>query len=411
MNNREHIRDLAKRYMELSSSPQQIQKSKLWRAHNSLERVRPLYFIRKIPYEEFFDFSSIRYTEEPLRSIEIMLATSVEYRCRLQDDFIFKPWVTVDAVLTHPIENRWGVPCSLGEKKQEGGAASFKPQIFGEEDLYKLKISPYEIDGERTGERAEKVYDILGDVIGIYVNKRGLYAREWNMDISTDLAMLIGLENFMWYVYDKPEFLHKLLAFMRDAILADFAAIEKSGGNCLADNTNQSIPFAEELPDPDCNVTGCPTKDLWGFFASQETTMVGPKFFDEFMLRYQAPVMELFGLTAYGCCEDLTQKIELLKKIKNLRRIAVTPFASDVEKCAEQIGGDYVLSWRPSPSSMISQGLDEDYVRRHMRENFAHFRRHNCIFDVTLKDVETINHSPANLIRWSEIVREEIESY
>ncbi|GAI58840.1 unnamed protein product [marine sediment metagenome] len=49
-----------------------------------------------------------------------------------------------------------------------------------------------------------------------------------------------------------------------------------------------------------------------------------------------------FGLVAYGCCEDLTYKVDMLRQIPNLRRIAVPPFA-DAAKCAEQIGRDYVF--------------------------------------------------------------------
>ena len=96
---------------------------------------------------------------------------------------------------------------------------------------------------------------------------------------------------------------------------------------------------------------------LWVFVASQETTAVGPRQFDEFMLQYQIPIMAPFGLVAYGCCEDLTRKIDVLRQIPNLRRIAVSPMA-DVAQCAEQIGQDYVFSYRPSPTDMVGYGLN-----------------------------------------------------
>ena len=80
--------------------------------------------------------------------------------------------------------------------------------------------------------------------------------------------------------------------------------------------------------------------------------------FDEFMLQYQLPIMAEYGLVAYGCCEDLTRKIDVLRQIRNLRRIAVTPVA-DVRRCAEQIGTDYVISWRPNPTDMVCAGWDD----------------------------------------------------
>ena len=65
-------------------------------------------------------------------------------------------------------------------------------------------------------------------------------------------------------------------------------------------------------------------KDLWGFCAAQEFTLVSPAFHEEFLLRYQRPIYEQFGLVHYGCCENLTHKIDMLRSIKNLRSIAVS---------------------------------------------------------------------------------------
>ena len=130
--------------------------------------------------------------------------------------------------------------------------------------------------------------------------------------------------------------------------------------------------------------------------------------FWEFILQYQQPILEAYGLTAYGCCENLTEDIPYLRRIRNLRRIAVSPFAN-ARRCAELIGRDYILSWRPNPSLMLATGLDEDLVRRHMREHFALFKENHNFFDITLKDVETVSHQPENVRRWVRIVREETD--
>lgn len=141
--------------------------------------------------------------------------------------------------------------------------------------------------------------------------------------------------------------------------------------------------------------------------AAQEFTGFSPEMFWEFILQYQQPILEQFGLSAYGCCENLTEVIPYLKRIRNLRRIAVSPFA-DPRKCAEAIGRDYILSWRPNPSLMLATGLDEDLVRKHMREHFAIFKEYGNFFDITLKDVETVRRQPENISRWTAIVREEL---
>ena len=100
----------------------------------------------------------------------------------------------------------------------------------------------------------------------------------------------------------------------------------------------------------------------------------------EFLLQYQLPILRQFGLAAYGCCEDLTRKIGMLRKIPNLRRIAVSPFA-DVARCAEQIGRDYVLSYRPSPSDMVGYGFNPERVRAILRRDLTACR--DCCVDIT----------------------------
>jgi hypothetical protein len=127
--------------------------------------------------------------------------------------------------------------------------------------------------------------------------------------------------------------------------------------------------------------------------------------FDEFMLQYQIPIVEKFGLAAYGCCEDLTHKIDVLRQIPNLRRIAVSPFAN-VERCAEQIGTEYVLSYRPSPADMVSYGFDPDRIRRILRHDLTACK--GCHVDITLKDVETVQYDPERVRRWVEIARQVI---
>jgi hypothetical protein len=127
---------------------------------------------------------------------------------------------------------------------------------------------------------------------------------------------------------------------------------------------------------------------------------------DEFLLQYQLPIIRQWGLAAYGCCENLTRKIGILRKIPNLRIIAVTPRA-DVRRCAEQIGGDYVLSWRPNPADMVSCQFHESFIRRTIREGLEACR--GCHVHVHLKDIETVQGDTDRLRRWVNIVREVAE--
>ena len=83
-------------------------------------------------------------------------------------------------------------------------------------------------------------------------------------------------------------------------------------------------------------------KDMWGFCESQETVSVDPELFAEFVLPYQMPILERFGLNCYGCCEGLDSRWDYIRHIPNLRRVSVSPWA-DEAKMAEQLGSGLYL--------------------------------------------------------------------
>ena len=402
------LRELAKEILEITHQPIQEERRDLWRRHHNYERVRPLIYVRAFAFDEFFDKNRLRCEDPFLRSYEYWMHM-MKFRDTINDDFIIEPWLTVDAVYDPPPELCWGVEVKMGEKPNASGAAAFSPTILEEGDLEKLQIPTHCINEQATKIRVERLVDAVGDLLTVDLN-RGPMLRMWSGDISTDIGKIRGLEQIMWDAYDRPKWLHRLLAWMRDGVLKVQEEAEMAGDYSLTNHQNQAMPYAAELQDPKPNVFGIKRNQLWWYMAAQEFTTFGPDMFYEFMLHYQIPILEKYGLVAYGCCEDLTNKIGYLRKIPNLRRIAISPFAN-ARKCAEQIGEDYILSWRPNPSDMISTGLDEQHVRSVMLEHFHIFRENSCYFDITLKDVETIRSQPKNVLRWVEIVRQTAEDF
>lgn len=199
---------------------------------------------------------------------------------------------------------------------------------------------------------------------------------------------MVGLENMFLMFYDQPEMLHRLLARMRECVIRNLEECEAAGDIHTSASFNQCMPYARQTRSPEQD-SACRLSEIWGHLAAQEFTMVSREMFEEFCLQYQMPILEKFGLVAYGCCEDLTGKIDALRRIKNLRRISVSPFA-DAEKCAGIIQRDYIISYRPNPATMVSFGVDEDQIRKELRRPLEAFRQNNSLFDVDLKDVQRI---------------------
>ncbi|NLD88501.1 MAG: hypothetical protein GX633_09660 [Clostridiales bacterium] len=407
MNDITRIRELAKRVKEFSLSPEMEKRRRLWTDHNSFVKTRPLIYIRSIPMMEFPITKEMTCEEPWMRRLELELQTA-KYRFSLREDTIVEPYVTIRATVDIDPQGIFGLPSELEEKTSEIVCARYKPSIIEEDDVKKLHVMPYRVDEEDTKIKRERMEEVLDGILDVAVDRQAPLCSMWNNDISNLLAKLRGLEQIMWDAYDRPEWLHSLLGWMRDRVLEHIDQTEAAGGFRLNNHQNQAMPYCHELEPPSSSDKSVATKELWGYAASQETTGFGPDLFEEFMFRYQKPILERYGLTAYGCCEDLTHKIDAITTLKNLRRFSISAF-TDVRTVAEKLNDKYILSWRPNPASACSYNLDEDFVRSELRNAADIFDANNCIWDVTLKDLETTNGDETAIIRWTDIIRDELE--
>lgn len=403
----EVVRALAEKYAEIAAKPVQEERRVLWRDLNSLKPTRPLvlatYGMWNVWCREVFGDDTLVCEDPACREYERYLRMLV-FQDEVGDDFIVEPWITLRAAMRRASPGMWGVPYAHAAP-QEGGSWKFDPPLKDWADMAKLTPPVHAVDEAKTAHDAERFRDIVGDLVEVDIDRRPL-CQNFQGDISYDVAQMRGLEQLMVDMYESPEDLHELLAFLRDGILANQAQAEAAGDYSLTSQQNQAMTYAGELEAPRANSGPRKRKDLWGFLAAQEFTLISPEMHEEFLLRYQAPIAANFGLVHYGCCENLTRKIDMLRKIPNLRSIAVTPTA-DVARCAEQIGTDYVISWRPNPTDMVCCGFDENRIRRIIREGLECMRGYHV--NIHLKDVETVEGETDRLSRWVRIVREVIE--
>ena len=400
------IRELAQRYAEIAARPTMDERRDLWRRHNSLQRTRPLVYCRWFATWQEHPWAALE-CEEPFWQAHERFLKQAIAQDDVDDDYIIEPWITQHASVVMPEGGPWGLPYGRISTGIAGGAWKYDPPIKRLEDIERLAEPQHVINEEATRINVERLQEAVGDILEVNVDRGPAY---WGFrgDISTDIAYLRELGQLMMDMYDNPRWLHRLLAHMCDGILRTHEQAEAAGDWSLCNHQNQAQPYSLELEDPVAN-SGPVTRDrLWCFMAAQEYAQVSPAQHDEFLLQYQSPIMKPCGLVAYGCCEDLTHKIDMLRQVPNLRRIAVTPVAN-VARCAEQIGTDYVISWRPNPAQMVCCGFYEEKVRTITREAMEAMR--GCIVDITLKDVQTVEGDISRLRRWVEITREVTEDF
>ncbi|MBI3972371.1 MAG: hypothetical protein HY332_13915 [Chloroflexi bacterium] len=402
------LRDLAKRMAEIACMEKQDTRRDLWRKHNSLVKTRPPVLVRPVAARtEIMPDAALECEDPLLRSVEYGLRMTL-FQDNLDDDCIVEPWVTVRASYATPANaSRWGPEIKHSARTEARGSWMFDPPIKAPDDLSTLVRPRHLIDEDATARCVSLVHDVIGDLLEVDVDRGPLY-RSFLADLAYDSTQLRGLEQVMWDMVDRPEWLHQLMRFLMEGVLAAQDEAEAKGDWQLTNGANQAMTYSLELPDPEANSSPVARAQLWGFAAAQEYALISPAMHEEFLLRYQIPILARFGLVAYGCCEDLTQKLNMLKQIPNLRRVAITPVA-DVAASAENLGRDYVLSWRPNPAEVICNGFDPERTRAVLERGLA--AADGCNVEILLKDVETVEGQAWRFRKFTRIAREVAEQH
>jgi len=300
-------------------------------------------------------------------------------------------------------ENNWGVDTKI--YGSGGGSYVWDEAIKSIEDIKKIKYLKIKIDHITT----KKTLKVANEVFGRILKVRLVGKWWWSLGLTIDLAFLRGLENIMWDMVDNRELLHKLMTILRDGTLKKLEYLEKN--NLLSLNNDKYVGsggfgYTDEIPMNNFNGKTVRLKDTWGFAESQETVGVSSKMFEEFVFKYQVPILEKFSLNCYGCCEPLEKRWHIIKKIPNLRRVSVSPWAN-LEKMAEYLEDKYVFSAKPSPTDLAVPEIDKDHIKKKI-SNILKITK-GCIVEIIMKDNHSLGNNPENLINWVKIVRNEID--
>ena len=393
--------ELAWQYKEISEKPIYGELRALWRSHNSLIKGRVPVIVLCGPWDAMG--SEILTTDKLLSSDAFYKKVEYELRYGIFMDYINDDSIVEPLIKLRPVFGCAGWGVRLQHKRTEGSETyQILPAVAGEDDLQKLISPSHLINEKETQKNYEMAMEAIGDILPVIIDKSPYYVSLAG-DISYWLGQLAGIEQIMLNVYDQPEFMHKLLAHLRDGIKKTHQEALKAGHWKSVSGQNQSMTYSQELPDPSCDGESLPISKIWGFFAAQEFALISPEMHKEFLLDYQMPLMEQFGLIAYGCCEDLTNKISMLRQIPNLRRIAVSPFAN-AKSSAEQIERDYVISYRPNPAVLAETNWSPKNSALAIQNEVNQLK--DSIYDITMKDVTTVRGEPSRLADWVKAVKE-----
>lgn len=399
------IRELAQRYAELAYSNRNRSSLERWRSLNNMRSTRPLVSCNIYHLLPEIDphLPELRVENEELREIERWFQRAL-WSATLGDDHYFDPWFKVKANMYVQPGGIWGVSPEFVHDHTSRGWRN-TPVLARLEDLDKLKANPHRVL-DPDPPLARLAEDIFGDILPVHRSRVSVH-HIWDGVIGPAAGALFGLEELMLALYESPEMVHRFMTFARDAIISNFKQCEEAGDWSTADYWYYNTPpHCDALPDPQSGAYGAKLKDLVGFCHAQEFESVSPAMYEEFLLDYQRPILELFGRVSYGCCDTLESKMEALSRLPNLTKITVGPLA-DPARYPERFGKRAVLSWRPLPTLMVSEQLNEQALRKLFRDGFEKLR--GCHVELHMHDLMTVRGDIPRIFRWSQIAMEEAE--
>jgi len=398
------LRDLAKRVAEIADLPVMEQRRKMWTEHNSLRSNYPLMlFFPEGSWNELLPPSALKCEGEKARTIEQKLRVRIYTFEHFKDDTVVeKEWI----VDKHIENTGWGLEMRWIQSNVAKGAGHYDPVLKDPSDLKKLRYPEISYNEKISLKNLAEMKELFGDILDVKL--KGIYWLPFY--IAALYANFRGLEEMMLDMYTEPQMLHDAMAFLTEGnIRLVKQYVEQNLLSLNNDNTYHASGgngFTDELPLANFDPSRIRPCDMWASAQAQELAQVSPEHHYEFVLQYEKTIIEPFGLIGYGCCEDLTKKLDNLFTIPNLRRISISPWA-DVDICAEKLKGDYIFSWKPNPAYLVGN-FNENFIRENIKHTVEVAKQNNCVLEIILKDTHTCENHPERFDRWSEIAREVI---
>jgi len=401
---RAYLRDLAQRVAQIAADPYYAERRDLWYGFNDLKPRRPMVLIfPEGSWVELLPDSTMRLEDVFWRRQEWYLRYVIYRREHLRDDNVIDPILEVP-----PARGAvgWGLEVRMSERTMARGAAAYDPVIREPSDFRKMTRPYLHVNHKHNKETYERLHEVFGDILTIrWKRSPGI-----NTSLVNFVCYLRGLEQAMIDMVERPGWLHEVFRFLMENTDRLLDELEASRQLELMDGTDYAgsggTCYTRQLPPPDY-IPGRPRcKDTWGFAESQEYTGISPKMYHEFGIKYQVPLLERFGLNCYGCCEDLTDKLDLvIQHVPHLRRISISPW-TDVEVAAEKLRNRFIFSWKPRPT-MVTDPYSPDAIRKEIRRTLEVAK--GCVVEMILKDTHTCNNHPERMTEWVRIAQEEAE--
>lgn len=397
------IRELAKKVCEISKLAEQEKLREMWRKHTSLKgNLPPVFVSPEGSWAEIFPAEALVCEDAFAREIELELKKRIFRFEVIRDDTPVEN-VFDFPVSCIPINKHWGLPVV---RKPASGRGSWR-HVAVVEDLDDFdKLTKPSLDVDETGARQRQ--QMLMDAAGDYLTANVTGIKIFDFHIAHIYADFRGLDNLLVDLIDDEERVKDVFEFLGEGLMGlvkqaqSMHLIQRNDDHTY--HYTGGLGYTYDLPADGEN--GADVQNVWAACEAQEFSCVSPRMFAETILPVERKLLEPFGLNGYGCCDDLTEKLDSVLTIKNLRRVAACPWAN-LKKMAGRLKKDYILTWKPNPAHLAGEIFDEKAMEKYMTQSLSDAKEGYP--EIILRDTHSVRNDPARFGKFVEITRRAIE--
>jgi len=409
---RDMLRQLAGELAAIAALPVQAAKARLWQQLNDRESARPMVWINELCWHEMNvdDELTLRCAHPWARDQERELRRTLYQWRHLPGDMIVSDHL-VSPLMFHSTD--FGimedVDIATTDASSDVVSRHFKIQIRDWADLDKIKLPVVSHNQLATELHYQAMSETYAGILPVKkVGQTHIWYTPWDY-----LIRWWGIEEAMLDMLERPDLVHAGVERMVDAWLAELDQLEAQ--NLLALDCNNTrigsggYGHTRALPGMPYDPAHVRSHNMWGCSNAQIFSEVSPEMHWEFAVQHDLRWLKRWGLTYYGCCEPLSGKLEVLRRIPNLRKISVSPWCK-AEPLIAQVGGDWVLSRKPSPAIFAEDAWHPERARAALVE-FLEATGGACHVELIMKDISTVRYQPQRLWAWAQIAMEVAEQF
>lgn len=395
------LTDLANQVLENWNSKEMGRRRKLWTEHYNCKKQEKipvkcaLFDSYYMVWQNLIPEETIVYKTGIKRNIETQLRIKLEKFRRFHDDDVIWPILRGYTDLGRKPDALWGVELNMEETSSIGGSFKPLPPIKNEQDLERITVPDVISVNEAEKRMINEMSSLTDGLLQVKIENNeityGPY--EWAVRMR-------GAENLLFDVYDRPEWVHKLMDRITTGIIAYHKAREKAGMiDFVTDLPYIHVPFDSTQPELENKLAG-----LWAYIHAQSSASLGPAMYEEFVHPYNARLAHLFGKVYYHGCENLGQKVDIIRELPNLCYFHVSPWTKLADVVPKLRNRNIILEVHSNPSDVLFS-----WNRKQMRDEIKALIEgaQEQVFDLKICDIQTINGAEGQLECWADVAMEE----